>query len=289
VADSVRRLREWAARPRPRRVLYGLALTLFTVGIAVAWREADLSGFGVGPAAAVAFLGVPLQVLAGAWLMQTLVRGGPSPSLLAASRVVAVGTLSSVLPMLSGTIVRGGALMHWGLSAGRAGWLLMADALIWGAVALLVSGAALFARAPELAYGCLALGLVVGLAAGAWSIRLLGARDVCLVAVWRLLGIVVEVVRLEWCFASLGTSVTLAEAAALAAAAPVSSLFFFLPGGLGVKEALTAALAGAAGLQPADAYIAATLNRLLGLLALSVAEALFVLRTSRASDTGTQE
>jgi len=285
-------LSRWRKNPRARGVGYGLAVVLFAGGIAVAWSGAGVSAQEIDPLPAllVAFGGVPLQVLFGGLLLRELSRsGGNPPPLPRVCRIVGLGTLSSVLPMASGTVVRGAAMVYWGMPSVRMIRIMALDALLWVAAGLFLSGVALMASGvPGYGYAALAAAAATGVPSFVAATSTVQGRAVGW-ALWRLGGVAVDVLRLWGCLAALGHGVDYVDAAVLGAASPLSSLFFFLPGGLGVRELVTAGLAQAATIDPAVAFLAASLNRILGLLVLGLLELLMAGRAAAGLIPGGNE
>lgn len=276
-------VRRWSGDARLRALGYIIAVVLFTGGIGVAWSRAGITvkGIEVGTTFAVALIGVPLQVLFGGLLLRALAEpDGHPPALPRVCRVIGLGTLSSVLPVSSGTVVRGAALMVWGLPSMVMFRTLALDALLWAALALALSGGALVASgAMDYGYACLVAAAGIGLPSFLVTSRLM-AQVAWRTVFWRLAGILVDVARLWGCFAALAQPVDYGQAAVLAAAGPLSSLLFFLPGGLGVRELATAGFAYAAALDPSVAFLAASLNRILGYAAIGAFELLLAAHTA---------
>jgi hypothetical protein len=81
----------------------------------------------------------------------------------------------------------------------------------------------------------------------------------------RAAGVLVDVPRLVAAFAAVGIAATAAQAAVLTTPTVLASVAFFLPGGLGVREGLTAFLGATIGLSAAGAFLAAAINRLVSL------------------------
>ena len=273
-----------------RRAAYGLAASVFAIGVAVALRNAPpgILSIELVPALVVGLVGAPLQVIVGGLLLRLMTKPvGHTPSLLSASRVAGIGTLSSVFPVSSGTVVRGAALGLWGVPPRTVIGSLLVDAAVWTAVALALSGTALVGIGVH-GFGLACIGAAI--LAGAPSVGLAALRQGLGYAggliLLRAATIVVDLGRLVMCFGALSYPITIGQGAVLAAAAPVSSLLFFLPGGLGVRELATAGFARAAGLEPSAAFLAATLNRVLGLVTLLVLE-LLLSRISSAALTPT--
>lgn len=279
------RLREISSRPPVRVGLFAILVPLFGAALVVAWRRADLSleRLDLLPMLGVVFA-VPLGVIVSSWQLHAITRiGGVRVSWWPAFRVVTLSSLSSLLPVSSGTVVRGGAVVVWGVPVRTAGIVMILDGLIWASVAFLFSSTAAFLlSAPELGLGLLAGTLVVLPAAILLARVPPGDQGRGELVLARFTGILVQVGRLYACFHALGYGIRIAEASTLAAAGPLASLFFFLPGGLGVREGSISVVAAAVGLSAAGAFLAAALNRLIGLTVLLLWEAaLFVWPVSR--------
>ena len=144
-------------------------------------------------------------------------------------------------------------------------------ALIWIGVAFLYAGAWVWWLNPG------ALGPVfvaAGAAVLALSIRMAARRS----GGWRtplaIIGIktaltVVDAARLMLCLGALGVPAGFGQASALTVSGVLGSAVSIVPAGLGIREAVAAALAPVVALGAAAAFVAATLNRLLGLILLT--------------------
>jgi len=264
-----------------------VVLPLFAAALVFAWREAEIALADLALLPLLVVVGaVPVSVFSSTWQLHAMTRaGGVSIRWWNALRVVTLGTLSGLLPVSSGTVVRGGAVVVWGVTPGAAGKVLAYDAVLWTCLSLLYSGAAaLLAGASTLGVAMVVGGaalLPVTLALGRW---LPGDGGRLELAISRFVGVIVQVVRLQACFLALGYSATFVEASTLAAASPLASVFFFLPGGIGVREAFTSAVGVAVGLSAAGAFLAAALNRLVGLSVVLAWEGLLLLRPRPESE-----
>lgn len=288
---AVERLREIAARRAVRLIVLLGVGPLFLAALVLAWRKADvaLDDLALLPLSVVV-AAVPVMVLVSTWQLRALVRaGGRRIPWWSALRVVSLGTLSSLLPVSSGTVVRGGAVIYWGVEGRVAGQVLAFDAILWTSLSLLYSGGAAFlASAPELATGLTVGGALLVPVTALLGRSLPGRGGRFELAAARFAGVVVQVVRLQGCFLALGYSATFVEASTLAAATPLASVFFFLPGGIGVREGFTSAVGAAVGLSAAAAFLAAALNRLVGLSVLTVWEGILLIRPP-GTDDGSSE
>lgn len=245
-----------------------IVLPLFAGALIFAWREAEIAvtDLTILPLLAAVAM-IPLSVLTSTWQLKTMTRaGGVHVRWWKALRVVTLGTLSSLLPVSSGTVIRGGAVVVWGVTPQTAGKVLAYDAALWTCISLLYSGAAaLIVRASTMGAAMLIVGsglLPIVAALGKW---LQGEAGRLELAMARFMGLVVQAVRLQFCLLALSYAATFVEASTLVAANPLASIFFFLPGGIGVQEAFTSAVGAAVGLSAAGVFLAAVLNRLVGL------------------------
>lgn len=268
LSRAVARLRRLSMNRMLRLVSLLIVLPLFGIALYVAWRRADLGleELAIRPVVIVV-AAVPLTVLAATWQLRAItLSAGGEVGWHKALRVVTLGALSGLLPVASGTVVRAGAIVYWGVRPGAAAWSLAFDAVAWFSVCLLYSGCAAFlAGAGRLSALMTVGGLLLIPLAFFLGRHLAGGRGRLEITAARLGGALVDVVRLQACFFALGYSVTFVEASTLAAASPLASLFFFLPGGIGVREAFISAVGAAVGLSAAGAFLAAAVNRLLGL------------------------
>lgn len=288
---AVKRARSLSANRTLRRISLLVVLPLFAAALYVAWRRADigLERLALLPVLAVVGL-VPLTVLSATWqLRAAALAGGVRIQWGKALRVITLGALSGLLPVSSGTVVRAGAVVYWGVAPGRTGRILAYDALVWMSLSLLYSGGAAYLA------GAGRLAAVMGLAGGILipitiflGMAQVGRRGRVEIAAARFAGMLVEVVRLQACFFALGYSVSFVEASTLAAASPLAALLFFLPGGVGVREAFTSAVGAAVGLSAAGAFLAAALNRLIGLSVLLIWETGLQVWPGRDTKGGTE-
>lgn len=262
------RLRRLSANRTLRLLSLLVVLPLFGVALYVAWTRADLglNELAILPVVIVV-AAVPLTVLTATWqLRATTLSAGGEIGWRKALRVITLGALSGLLPVSSGTVVRAGAIVYWGVRPGAAGWSLAFDTVVWFSVSLLYSGCAAFLAGAERLATLMTVGGVLLIPLAFFLGRhLAGRRGRLEIMAARFGGVLVDVVRLQACFFALGYSVTFVEASTLAAAGPLASIFFFLPGGIGVREAFISVVGGAVGLSPAGAFLAGALNRLLGL------------------------
>jgi hypothetical protein len=252
----------------------------------ISWTRSGLElGALQGEAILLMIALVPFTVAFSTWQLKLMAAAaGASARWWPASRVVTLGTLSGLLPISSGQVVRGGAVIYWGAGIEAASYAVALDALVWLGVASLYAGVAATilgihaVGAPLLALGGIfsVLAVLVGR-----RTRLSWSQGIALHA-GRLGGVTIEAIRLALSFVALSAPLELTRASVLVAASPYASLLFFLPGGLGAREGITAAAAAAVGVSAGVAFIAAALNRVVGLAVLLAWEGFLVLLGSGA-------
>jgi hypothetical protein len=272
----IERGRAWASKPRVRRTGTAVALLVFAAGVVYAWLQAEIDpgSIGAAPLAAIALLSVVSALVSGLQVQVIARAGGRCISFSRALRLVVYGSLSSVLPVSSGTLVRAGAFVVWGIPIGRTANLLIIDALAWLAFGLLCTGLAMVAVVGFLVSAIpLTAAAVTGAGWIVFSRRLFRPRDQAWLATTRAAGVVIDVLRLFAGLVALQVPASILQAGALAAAPPLASLLFMLPSGLGVVEGITAGLAAAVSLSAAGGFLAAGLVRILGLMTLLCWEA----------------
>jgi hypothetical protein len=114
----------WARAPLPRirAAALALALLLFAGGIVFSWRHlAPIELILINAAL------VPVAVAASARQLRLIARlAGVDPGWGKPFRIITLGALSSVLPVSSGNVIRGGAVLYWGATrqgpGGRSPW-----------------------------------------------------------------------------------------------------------------------------------------------------------------------
>lgn len=284
VVDRLRRLRHASLTRTQRRVVYVLALGLFAGSTVAAWRSlpagtGDIDWRLVGWAA---LLTVPGAIVnADEYRISARIVGlsVPIPSAL---RVAVTAAAFNLLPIPGSVVVRTAALARGGVTATRAAATTGAVGLAYIAVAVIVAGAAQLTGS---LVSATSLGLAgIGIAAAACllvrrlssagTLRLLGRLFVV-----ESLSVVVKAARLLLCLRALGFEPTLAQAAAISVATVAASAIGIMPGGLGVREVLAALIAPTVDLPAAVGLAGTALDRLTGMVALSVLAAVVVAAT----------
>lgn len=177
-------------------------------------------------------------------------------------------TLANMLPVPGAIMVRGASFAKAGVPPRDNAVILGAGAVVW---VLLATALVAFAALPTITVaGLSAVLVVIALAVSVW----LGHRFVPAAALGLLLTriglIALTVVRLYALIKLIGGGSALREAAVYAGASLVGQVVGIVPAGLGVVEAVGAGMALIINAAPAEAFVALSLNRALGLGAAGV-------------------
>jgi len=271
--------------PRGQRILTAMAATAFFAGTWIAFErvDLDLARARLLPALLVA-ASAPLPLFLSAaefFLTARIVDQRITAS--EALQVALLGSAANYLPLPGGTLVRLSALSDSSdptRSLGHRTAATLCTGAIWVAIAASLATIALLAfprPIPAIAMG------VVGAAAGTVgylllraarpspSLRIAGARVVAL----ETLSAILAAARFHLALLALGWDPGIAPAIVIAAASPLSALLGLAPGGLGLREVLSAALAAVAGIDPGLGFLASAALRLSGGLASAAIAALF--------------
>ncbi len=247
----------------------GLASLLLFVGgivwaldrIAIDWSDVDLTWLAL-----VLLVLVPANLLVAAINLQLLARAVDQRiDGRTAIMVTAYGRVAELLPIPGAAIMRGAALMQAGASAADSARILAWSSVLTLGMAGLVAALPITVRLPLLA-GALALGSAVLCAVSLrWLAgRLTGGQLAGMIGVR--LGILATTVLRFWaCFAALGYTASFFNTAVFVIGGTLTTLIGIAPGGLGISEGISAAIALTVGIPAALAFLTAALNRLLGL------------------------
>lgn len=248
------------------RLLLVAALLVFLAGCAWSIQEMHLSWSRLewrAGALALLFVAPSLWLNALELRLCACVLGQPLP-MQRALFYSNVATLSNLLPLPGSVIVRGGALMRGGASLAASSQILLAAAMIWLVLAAGISAATLLPGVPGLAAGLGAL-LLVG-AIAAWIARRSNVRMAIAFVTIRIALLALTIARLFFCFAMMGAAIAPGAVAIYTVASILGAATGIFPAGLGISEAIAAALAAIVGAAPAAAFLSVGLNRLLGLI-----------------------
>jgi uncharacterized membrane protein YbhN (UPF0104 family) len=260
-----------ADRATWHRVALLVAALFFAGGLAWSVRAfpASLTELRLVPMLGVVLLGVPLTILLNAAeFIATADYTRRRSTWAGAVEVTIIATAANMLPLPGGTIARVAALRSLGASVRDGVRINLLAAVIWAAIALMYSGAWMLASGHKhygLAFG--SVGAVSFLPTLAYIARTAGSWNLALKFVFiRSSMLILDSVHLLLCLWALGVSASFAQAASLALSGVAGSAVSIVPAGLGVREAVAGALASAVGLSLSAGFLAAALNRMLGLI-----------------------
>lgn len=297
MASALRR----PAGDRWRRPLLALALALFVGSFAVALRALP-DAENVHPRWAllglVALVGVPANTVVNAAEYALTARlNGHRATPLQATEVAVLSSAGNLLPIPGAAIVRARGLRKLGASYARAISATAVAGLVWVAVTLVAAGGLLLAADND------GSGLLVPLAAMGGGLAVVAGSAVAIHRLQRtrggrtgpavaalvgveVLAVVVGIGRYAGVMAGLSVDLSLAQAAALTVSVVAASALGFLPGGLGLRELLAAAIAPVVGLPAAVGLLVVAVDRLIGLPVLAAMALGFAVRPPRAVDPG---
>ncbi|MFC2966797.1 hypothetical protein [Acidimangrovimonas pyrenivorans] len=201
-----------------------------------------------------------------------------------ALRLTIFASAANMLPLPGAAMVRLAGLSAAGGSLKSGGAVTLMIALMWLGVAFAASGLFLLAPAPGFGAPALALGLGLTALALVWARRVSGGWAGGLgIAAVKLALVAVSVLRIKLCLAALGVPASLPQVSVFAVAGVLGSAISVVPAGLGVREAVSAALAPIVRLPAGAAFLATALDRLLGMAVMLMLAGLLVLREALPS------
>lgn len=242
VVAALTAARSWAARPQLRPWLIGVSLVVFLA--VTAWSVVNLPDLGdrVRPGLLLVLVvaGAPLALLASTLELQAIARvAGVRLATGPAATATVAASVANLLPLPGSVVVRAGVLAREGAGLGAIARATAAGGLLQLTVALGFLGAV--AGRLDVAGVCAAaatVGLVV--AAG-----LMGRDRVLLgrLAVAEVILVGVAAARLAIALAGLGYPAGVRGTAGLTAASVLATAAAVAPGGLGLRELLSGAVA----------------------------------------------
>ena len=257
----------WVSERRDRWRRYGLigALVLFTGGLA--WSASSIgdlySRVEPAPLLILFAIGAPVGMVLNSvelWAISRIA-GGPI-GWRASLEITVYGSATNMLPLPGAALTKVAAMKAHGIGYGKGSAMILLSYAIWGGLAFLYSGGALWllgqgtAAAGFLALGCtLLLGGAFGFARfGTW--RLIGV-----VALMRLVSFPLEALRYMLALAALSASVAFTQASVFVVASFLGSAVMLAPSGLGIGETMVALLSPLIEVDPAFGFTAAAAGR----------------------------
>lgn len=287
--------------PRTERIILGIAVLIFVASAIVALRALpEVRTVRWLPVVILALIGPP-----GLVVLNSLEYGvlasllGYRISANDAVRVSFVSSAANMLPIPGAALVRIRALTHLGSGAGRATIAATTIGVAWLGVTGIVAGAFQLVAANTGLGAGLVGGGVVSLAGTALLVRLIGPQSRIkhpMLVILTIETLFVGLISAQFYLAlqALGFDVSVSQAVAFSAPVVFSSAIGFLPGGLGLREILAAGISPLVGLPAAAGVLAASLDRLVAAVTLSILAgitlllggALSVRRLARRSEAG---
>jgi hypothetical protein len=262
---------------RTERMLLGVALVLFVVSTWIAFRNlpevhTEPNWWLLAPAAAVAVMGLAINGCEFAVASHLL---GQRIAWVRAFHVSVLSSAANTLPIPGAVVIKTRALRQQGQGYKQSISITAGVGLMWVALAFLFAGI-LQAWDHELGTAALFLGFAaVGLVATyAFLVAAVGrhrALSASLpVAAVELASVVTMSIRIALILTALGYHAPFGQAVALTAAAIVASAVGIFPGGLGLRELLSAAMAHLVGMDPSVGLIVSAVDRVLVYVVLGV-------------------
>ena len=263
------------------------ALLVFAGGLIVSVSSLDLSlsDLALLPLLLLLFVLSPLTLAYSAINLQLMAKAlGLQTGFWHGVRVSAYAQVAELLPIPGGAIVRTAALRQKGGKLGASSLIVLSFSLLWIACAAVSGGVAILGFEEEptpalhlTAIGLLAFGGVTIIAMEILLMRRAGAGVALAALVYRIVGLMLIAARIFVAFAIMGLFVEPVSSLLFAFATILGSAASLVPSGLGIAEALSAALAELTGtVAPAAAFLAIAINRICGLL-VNMTAALFAL------------
>lgn len=266
-----------AAVHRHRGSFLAFALLLFVGG--AAWSASKLqlgtTQLNIWPAVILFCVMTPLGLLYGAaGLLQLASIGGHRISFFDAWRSAGYAQLAEALPLPGGAIVRSAALVQAGSTVGRSVVLVGAAAVLWVALSASVAGLVLYQWDPLLGGSMATFAMLVTIGVVQWIARQAGLRIAAGVLVHRLIGLVLMSARMFLAFLVIGEVLQLSTTFYFAFSNIAGSAAAIAPAGLGIGEAIAAAMATLVEIPPEVAFLAVAINRIISITSCGIVVAI---------------
>lgn len=213
-------------------------------------------------------------------------------SFLKATEITIIGSAANMLPLPGSTIVRIAALTAGGakLKLGIIATALVA--LVWFGVAFAYCGSWLFVSGRTvIGSATVMIGLAFLLFYFSAAFGMMRRwKEPVLISVNKLALVLIDAIRIYLCLMALGIDAVFAQASVLTISGVLGSAVSIVPAGLGLREAVSAAIGPLIALAVSAAYLATSLNRLADLAIIATTAAFLGWRGSaqRNTDSGTK-
>ena len=257
-----------------RKAAMALATVFLIVGLIYAYslQPHVLENLNWQPAILLAVVGVPLTLGLNAVEFRILAQlNRVRMPMIKALEVTVLGSAANMLPLPGSSIVRVAALKNAGSSFVKGTSSTVLGGVIWIAVAFGYAGVWILGiDATFIAPTFIAIGVLVLIGSVFWWRKLGGSfYHFFWMFLIKLLLVFTDAARIYLCFASLGVIATFAQVSGLAVAGVLGSAVSIVPAGLGIREGVSAAMSPIVGLAAALGFMAAFINRLVGLAVLT--------------------
>lgn len=280
--DALRRLLERRAEPLSptiRRAVLAVAIIGLLAAMAWAWDRSSLTlgDLEWAPIAALVLIAAPLSLVlkAGEFTLAARI-AGLRPSRRDALEISVVSAAANLLPLPGSLLVTVQALASDGAGYGRAIGASAVPAIAWLGVTGVIGGGAIAVSGPAALGAVVLLAGIAALVGAALMFRSAAPADgraglATAVVVVEVAWLAVSGLRFTLAAAALGVDLDPSQALALSVAGAATVAIGFVPGGLGVREALIAALAPLIGLDVETGILLGVVDRVvwLGFLGLA--------------------
>jgi uncharacterized membrane protein YbhN (UPF0104 family) len=253
-----------------RRIILLVAAFWFAVGVALSIRaQPDIFGsLQWQPILWLVVIAIPVTLALNAYEFVLAARLiSQQVGFRSALETTIIGGVANMLPLPGGIMVRVAALKAAGASLKHGTSAILFNTFIWFGVAFAYAGAWVLALgAMWIGTAFLAAGLAILMISFAATFRLLQEWRITMRLTVTKIGLVlIDATRIYLCLWALTAAGSFGHASVLTASSVVGSAISIVPAGLGIREGVAALLAPIVGLAASSAFLATSLNRLVGL------------------------
>ncbi|MCY4333421.1 MAG: lysylphosphatidylglycerol synthase domain-containing protein [Litoreibacter sp.] len=278
------------SQPLWRRVLLVIAALGFILGIVLSYRAQPevFSNLNPGILLLLASVAVPLTVLLNALEFQkSAALLGQKLALGPAAEVTIIGSVANMLPIPGGTMVRIAALKAGGASLKKGTSVTLLVSLLWISIAFIYAAFWLWGMGQRSSGGISAVFAVIGVGALVACIWLFfrtapKAQIIGQLVLIKIGLVLIDATRIYLCFLALGVAGSFAQASVLTASSVLGAAVSIVPAGLGIREGAAALLAPFIALAAASAFLATSLNRIVGLAVMAPVALFLGMRRDKA-------
>jgi uncharacterized membrane protein YbhN (UPF0104 family) len=206
-----------------------------------------------------------------------------SKELRSALNVSTSATIANQLPLPAAFMMRVAAIKSTDTSLAESIKATLFVSLIWLACTLFAAAVAGYALGATAIAIILALPAIIALVYANHRLKQKPGRLFGKIALLGMALSAVDTFRVYACFCAMGIDVGLLECLYLTASSAFANAATFIPGGVGIREYLAAGLATATDIPPSQALLAATMNRITGLISAGIVLLLLDLNRDSAS------